>query len=457
MLKLLLHSFSKSFRNQDDILLIEHYLMTFPNLMKTIYQKKYFYDTSELLNKIAVYLRCETIEKNTLICRLGEIGDKFYLIFQGSVGILIPKEIKSKMDIEEYLLHLNHLFQLKEYDLILRTISSNNHIFMNAEIFELKMKLETDKQLYNTIQEKEILTINEYIGRLEPYNENENLGKKISINGERERDKKQNIILWSYYYVTNITQGQTFGDIALSDDIKRRTASIISLERCYCGTLNINVYKSCIKDAQEKIRKMNINFLLSINVLNGIDSEIFDNKYFNFFKHIDLKRGDFLFKIGEIRTDIFFIKEGEIEIELYANFKELNYYINKKGGNTKEEEIDEINKTKQNEKFKKFYFGKKKNFRLLIVSEREVIGLDESVVDEIFYLNGKCVSDKGEIYAIDKKILFDLFLNEKKENKVNKIIKTREKIICERLKEIKRNLIEKRFEIFNDKNNINYN
>ena len=209
--------------------------MTFPNLMKIIYQKKYFYDTSKLLNKIAVYLWCETIEKDTLICRLGEIGDKFYLIFHRSVGILIPKEIKNKIDIEEYLLHLNHLFQLKEYDLILRTISSNNHIFMNAEIFELKMKLETDKQLYNTIQEKEILTINEYIGRLEPYNENENFGKKISINGER--DKKQNIILWSYYYiVTKLIQGQTFGDIVLSDDIKRRTTSIISLERCYCGT-----------------------------------------------------------------------------------------------------------------------------------------------------------------------------------------------------------------------------
>ena len=454
MLKLLLHSFSKSFRNQDDILLIEHYLMTFPNLMKTIYQKKYFYDTSELLNKIAVYLRCETIEKNTLICRLGEIGDKFYLIFQGSVGILIPKEIKSKMDIEEYILHLNHLLQLKEFDLILRTISSNNHIFMNAEIFELKMKLETDKQLYCTIQEKEIITIKEYIGRLEPFNENENLGKKLSNNLERE--KKQNIILWSYYYVTNITQGQTFGDIALSDDIKRRTASIISLERCYCGTLNINVYKSCIKDAQEKIRKMNITFLLSINVFHGIDSEIFDNKYFNFFKHIDLKRGDYLFKIGEIRNDIFFIKEGEIEITLYANFKELNYYINKKGGNTKDEEIDEINKTKQSEKFNKFYFGKKKNFRLIIISEKEVIGLDEFVVDELYYLSARCVSDKGEIYAIDKKILFDLFSSEKKENKVNKIIKAREKIFCERLKEIKKNLIEKRFDTFNDKNNINY-
>ena len=199
--------------------------------MKKKKKKKYLYETSELLNKIAVYLRCEKIEKNTLICRLGEIGDIFYLIFQGSVGILIPKEIKSKMDIEEYILHLNHLFQLKEYDLILRTISSNNHIFMNAEIFELKMKLETDKQLYSSNQEKEIITIKEYIGRLEPFNENENIGKKSSLIGEREREKKQNIILWSYYYVTNITQGQTFGDIALSDDIKRRTASIISLER----------------------------------------------------------------------------------------------------------------------------------------------------------------------------------------------------------------------------------
>ena len=456
MLKLLLHSFSKSFRNQDDILLIEHYLMTFPNLMKTIYQKKYLYDTSELLNKIAVYLRCEAIEKNTLICRLGEIGDKFYLIFQGSVGILIPKEIKGKMDIEEYLSHLNHLFQLKEYDLILRTISSNNHIFMNAEIFELKMKLETEIELYYTFQEKEILTIKEYISRLEPYTENENTNKKLSNIGEKEKEyKKQNIILWSYYYVTNITQGQTFGDIALSDDIKRRTASIISLERCYCGTLNINVYKSCIKDAQEKIRKMNICFLLSINVLHGIESETFDNKYFNFFKHIDLKRGDILFKEGEIRNDIYFVKEGEIEVNLFSSFKELNYIINKKGGETKEDEIEEINKTKKSEQFNNFYFGKKKKFRLFVISQKEVIGLDEFVVDEVFYLSGKCISQKGEIYAIDKKILFDLFVSEKKENKVKQIIKKREKIIVERLREIKKNLIQKRFETFNDKNNSN--
>jgi len=49
-----------------------------------------------------------------------------------------------------------------------------------------------------------------------------------------------------------------------------------------------------------------------------------------------------------------------------------------------------------------------------------------------------------------------LFSSEKKENKVNKIIKAREKIFCERLKEIKKNLIEKRFDTFNDKNNINY-
>ena len=117
-LSLLLYSFSKANRNQNDILLIEHYLITFPNLMKTIYQKKYLYDASELLHKIAIYLKCEQIKKNTLVCRLGEIGDKFYLIFQGSVGILIPRELKFKLSEEEFFpIYINY-FILKNMNLL---------------------------------------------------------------------------------------------------------------------------------------------------------------------------------------------------------------------------------------------------------------------------------------------------------------------------------------------------
>ena len=66
---------------------------------------------------------------------------------------------------------------------------------------------------------------------------------------------------------------------------------------------------------------MNITFLLSINVFHGIDSEIFDNKYFNFFKQIDLKRNDFLFKFGEIRTDIFLLKKEKLKLNLMQILK----------------------------------------------------------------------------------------------------------------------------------------
>ena len=61
------HSLNKLIRNQDDILLIEYYLMTFPNLMKAIYQKKMLYDPTDLLNKISLYIKYEEIKENTVI------------------------------------------------------------------------------------------------------------------------------------------------------------------------------------------------------------------------------------------------------------------------------------------------------------------------------------------------------------------------------------------------------
>ena len=439
-LSLLLYSFSKANRNQNDILLIEHYLITFPNLMKTIYQKKYLYDASELLHKIAIYLKCEQINKNTLVCRLGEIGDKFYLIFQGSVGILIPRELKFKLSEEEFLSHLYKLFYLKEYELTLRTISSNNHIYMGPEIYQLKTKLENDDSLYNACHYRESISINEYIERLNPevtHNEPSNL---------------PTITVWSYYYVTNITQGQTFGDIALSDDAKRRTATIIAIENAYCGTLDITVYKNCIKDAQERIRKMNIHFLLGNKILNGIGSEFFDKKYFNFFKHVTVKRSDVLFSQLTPRKDIFFLKEGEIELYTRGTFVDLNNILKAKG-----EQVNtrgEIYMTKKNPSFKRFYYEMHKTFKLFSFSSKEIIGLDEIIYkDNLFLCSARCISEKAELFAIENNVFLDIIKQERRKERLSKYIELKNKIIIERIKKIKQTKIEKRFLTFEgDKN-----
>ena len=438
------HSLNKLYRNQDDILLIEYYLMSFPNLMKSIYQKKMMYDPTDLLSRISLYIKYEEIKKNTVICKLGEIGDKFYIIFDGSVAILIPREIKVNLNYNEYFSHLKRLYNLEEFEIVKRIINSNIHIFMTREIIEMREKLNTDLTLYYASNVQEIISIREYINRLEPIifdnstDETSPIKKKYS--DEFNLKIKHSVTCWSYYYVTNITQGQTFGDIALSDEIKTRTATIISLETSYLGSLNIDIYKSCIKDVQEKIRKNNIQFLLSIDLFNNFKFETFDNKYFNFFKNITLKRGEYLFQKNMERIDIFFIKEGEIEINFEANFNDINYIIKRK------ENLDEKEKKKQEKeeenpfikKLSKFFLDNKIIIKLFIYSERQMCGLNDFLLDENkFFCNGKCVSEKSEIFAIDYKVLNDMFLDEKQKFELKLLIEKKEKLIVDKLKTIK--------------------
>ena len=447
-LSLLLYSFNKQNRNQNDILLIEHYLITFPNLMKTIYQKKYLYDASELLHKIAIYLKCVQIKKNTLICRLGEIGDKFYLIFQGSVAILIPREIKYKLTQDEYEAHLIKLFNLKEFELIMRTISSNSHIYMNSEIYQLKSQLENDINLYQSTFYREKISIDDYILRLTP---------ETKIDQSDTTSTYPYVALWTYYHVTNINQGQTFGDIALSDDAKRRTATIISLEQTYCGTLDITVYKNCIKDAQEKIRKMNINVLLSNKIFYGFNLDIFDKRYFNYFKHISLKRNEELFKQCTLRKDIFFIKEGEIELYFKGCFKDINKILTQKG--VKIDIAKEIQMTKTHPRYKEFYFEKRIEFKLFHCGSKEAIGLDEIVFDnELLYCCGKCSSDKAELFAIELKLFNEIIMNENRKKKVQEYITQRTDMMVKRLLHIKNITMKGMFHMFVDetiKNSFN--
>ena len=44
----------------------------------------------EILHKLSIFIQGEHYEKNRIICMNGEVGDKFYLIFKGTVNVLVP-------------------------------------------------------------------------------------------------------------------------------------------------------------------------------------------------------------------------------------------------------------------------------------------------------------------------------------------------------------------------------
>ena len=659
-------------RNKDELFFIEHYLMTFENVIKILQQKKLGSAGNDLAKKIARNMQLDIIPKNTVICKLGDNGDKFYVIFQGNVAILIPKETNSKMDINEYLNHLHKLIEIGEYELALKTIESNLHIYKNNDIIYLQADIK--KYLYltednNHSNKRENLSISQYMERIESLysNSNENynntniennsqssllinyntkslkeepesqvnimknsndsnipgknvkfanvinknkIGKKatsltlnkvleikkqvnfnnnikimnennnknnyinhnhISMNGkiplknkknttltlpslkreekdfhnsmyksnknlyqeslvnhiilemdeitpksrrhtfksvkkfttqdnnslnqnnnennneennvnkdsnneENNKDNnkninvKNNIILWTYFNVTNLIDGQIFGDVALSESNKRRTATIITQEDTICGTLDNHIYNKFIKDAQKKIRKSKIHSLLNVNFFKGINSDIFEEHYFNMFKHDSIHRNEYLFKIGEERNSIYIIISGEIEISITCTIKKLNKILKIKNvildnAIKYEERLCELNGY-----FNHFYNNSVNIYRIIIHSFGCCVGLNEYIIPkeekqensenktlkDIFYVNAKCVSDKAEVYSIDYKLLNNIFKSEKKEKIFEEITENSEKETLLRIIELKKNLILERFRNLCDKNILEY-
>ena len=94
----------------------------------------------------------------------GEVGDKFYLIFKGTVNVLVPNPYTEELTAIEYTNHLYNLRRLREFDLLNRTIDSNRDKYMSLEVLHLASD---DYDCYN-LNKGEIIGEEEYINRLIP-------------------------------------------------------------------------------------------------------------------------------------------------------------------------------------------------------------------------------------------------------------------------------------------------
>ena len=80
----------------------------------------------KLLYSLSIYLKIEKKAKDTILFRYGNKGNKFYIILEGKVSILILKETKAVISFKRYFLHILLLKMLKEEEL-----------FTNIEIIQL--------------------------------------------------------------------------------------------------------------------------------------------------------------------------------------------------------------------------------------------------------------------------------------------------------------------------------
>ena len=133
-------------RNIEILQYIISYLKSLPSFMNILSKEKNLKLSEKLIEQISIHLRHEYIPKNNLVCRFGEIGEKFYIILKGKVSFFIPKLYKCYLNFEEYLIYLMQLRKNNEFELI------NNLLLLNRVFYPFEDN-NLDKFLIKEYQE----------------------------------------------------------------------------------------------------------------------------------------------------------------------------------------------------------------------------------------------------------------------------------------------------------------
>ena len=364
---------------------------------------------SNKLEKLVSVLDFWIFKKNNVIIKYGDIGDKFYVLLKGSVGVYKPIYIKKKMlvwDFFNLLLDIKNKFNdITKYE---RIIKKNSFIGLDYDILiNLSSEHELMKQeYYFIIEEEELMGI--------------------------------------------FNSGFAFGEIAL---IKKttRNATIKAKEKSICVSLDKNDYNKIIGELEEKrlervLLKFQINYSLfhlwSTNQLLSLLNCLSIKK---------LNKGDFLYKQNEDSNYIYIIKEGCFEIYSMVSFgwiqEFLSYILDSKNnlvnilyksGELKENELidlyNNIIKKKENspcisDPFKSMKItvsNRKSNslseiknkekelnnpyllYKIFIrkIENKDIIGIEDSLELKQRFCYVKCISENA---VIQKVSLFDMF------------------------------------------------
>lgn len=126
----------KNKRKEFEVNRIMQYLCTFDNLISFIKSAHNCYD--DLLRNIAQKIKYNSQKKNNFLFRVGDYGDKFYIIFKGSVSIFILNEINLTINFYDYFYFISKLFLINEIHLFKLNIKKNmftNHTY--DDLFKL--------------------------------------------------------------------------------------------------------------------------------------------------------------------------------------------------------------------------------------------------------------------------------------------------------------------------------
>ena len=323
-------------------------------------------EDEDKLHFLVNVLNIEYYTQNEKIIKYGDDGNKMYIVLEGEVGVFKPKFVERNMTQLDFIALLH---QYKENDIhcYYRTMKKNG--LVSSDISAIIKQIDNDNPIY------------------------------------------KNYFIETNEHVSNVRQGDSFGEVALLQKTKR-TATIIALSNTYIASIDENDYVSLIRSFAARkyyghIAKMKKDYIIisnwSINTIAKLISS---------FVTIDMIRGDFVYKQGEESNAIYFATEGNFDVYIDVNVqsaKALCQYINKKSKMNIDDVIEDMKcgvliddyyVNKHMEGYNDSNIGERIKVKIRKQCKREIFGVEDIIDMRKRYCSVICSSIKGVVKKI---------------------------------------------------------
>ena len=354
LLKKELQSFAKqpNSRSVDDLNQI-HALTSEVPFFKKITKEK----NSDFIHREACKcLKLQVFERKETVINFGEIGEEFFVMLKGRVGVFIPSKVAK--------FNQNQSLEDMKKKAVQRVIKANSQSFDEVGKAE---------EVIRRIFEDQIL---HHVSLLRKAHSKLDI-KFLTKYGQVEELKE----------VAVLKEGDSFGELSLISD-KPRAATIICKEFCVFATLNKSDFTRILSKETEKSLEEKAGFLQKSPIFARM-AKGYLIKLSYYFTEAIFRKNQYVYKVGDEADQVFFVKSGEFKIAKRKSFESRPII------NQGPDALLKFSKAKQIPQGIDLHFS--------IKSSNEIFGQEE-----IFDSNAKrdfsvmCMSAVGEVYAIDK-------------------------------------------------------
>ena len=398
---------------------------------------------SKILFALANNLEIEKLPKNKIVFKIGEPVDKFYIVIQGKVSKLRPKEIGYELTQMQYLNKLNYLLHNKEHYLLNKTIvrnynkiqvdlkdlnSINDFIFYQRfkKIIDYKPAILDIKKLFKEFNKDPLhycqlnipdLQVRESFDPAFEKDYKEILLKALKVlelknddlsiinryNSMEQSKDILNVVIFENEYFFSIRNGQHFGDIDQTN--KSRSFTIIGeADISYIGCIKHAVYQEFVLNEKEKIKAKEVQFLIENYFFRPVKVKTFVKRFFKDFEYEEVDREKILFKEKDVTDYIYFIKEGDVELLVNKSIIDVQKWIRSSSILDKDTLIEDY-KSDNDPRNYMDQLTQNQILRIYFYGAKEMLGAEEYFYNLPRLYTAKVSSEKLRFYKISCKVL----------------------------------------------------